>query len=518
MLDIDNNGRIDALRIALQDATRFTLIFIEVPVGPAREELLQRLHAWSGADDVPPLRFVALGPSESPWNALQSLGLDPSDRVGVVLTGLEQYSIGATLAPAVHSLNLARDLLSRTVPGPLVILADASVLRAISEQMPDLYSWRSFETHAESARDPAPTAGPGFAAAGPPPGTALEELERLRGLLAALPKDAEVAAPLRLRLARAALNAFDTDEATSTLAALGEPSPETDPALAAQWFELSGDIALRRSDHDTARLRYEQALPLSRTIGDLLGEANCIRSLGDIALQRSDHDTARLRYEQALPLYRTVGARRGEANCISSLGDIALERSDHDTARLRYEQALLLYRLVGDRLGDANCILCLGNIALRRSDHDTARLHFEQALPLYRTVGDLLGEANCIRSLGDIALERSDHDTARLRYEQALSLSRTVGDRLGEANCIRSLGTIALQRSDHDTARRRYEQALSQYQRIHEPFSIGNVHFRLAELATTDHERDRHIRLAREAWLSIGRDDLVAQHLRETED
>jgi len=552
MFNIDSNGRLEALRIALQDAARFTLIFIEVPVGPARDELLQRLRAWSGIDEVPLLRFVALGPSESPWNALQALALAPGERAGVVLTGLEQFNVGGSLSPTVHVMNLARDLLSRTVPGPLVILADAATLRAISEQMPDLYSWRSFETQVQPvgippisiAREPSTTV---------PQATAREELERLRDLLAKLPEDAPQATPLKLRLAHAAFDAFKTDEAASILATLGEPSADAEPLLAAHWAELAGDIALRRSDHDTARLRYEQALPLYHKAGDLLGEANCIFCLGDLAQQRSDHDTARLRFEHALSLYREHGVLLGEANCITSLGNIALRCSDHDTARQRYEQALPLYHKAGDLLGEANCIQRLGLIALRHSDHDTAHLRFEHALPLYRKlgatlgeancikgrgdialqradldtarqcyehalpiyrkIGDLLGEANCIRGLGNIALQRADHDTARQCDEQALPLYRKAGDLLGEANCIRGLGDLDLQRADDDTARQRYQHALNLYQRIPVPYSVGATHLRLAHLATSEDARDHHIKRAREAWSSIGRLDLIEKHL-----
>ena len=287
------------------------------------------------------------------------------------------------------------------------------------------------------------------------------------------------------------------------ISAHGTPIQQADT-----WFAL-GDLMGHRSDYDGARDHYERALPLYQQAGDVHGEALCIRGLGDIAQARSDHDGARNRYEKALSLFQQAGEVLGEAHCIRHLGEIALARSDLDGARDRYEQALPLYQQVGSVLGEANCIKSLGDIALDSSDLDGARDRYERALTLFQQAVSVRGAANCISGLGDIARERSDLDGAQDHYEQALPLYQQAGSVLGEANCIRSLGNIALDCSDHDGARAQYERALPLYQAIPEPYSIGWTLVSLARLDSADSERARYWRAAREAWASIGRDDLI---------
>ena len=458
----------------------------------------------------------------------------------------------------VSRLNEFRNPLRRQFDMPVIFAGAPWLQEVLREDAPDLWSVRTLVAWVEpqavtaatpETRDVSKQAEP---SSGPDPELALAEANRLRGKpgselglarllyraglgfaaryqwreaaqtfeealdfrrqFAATPEDL---ADTEFELANALSWLTDYDRAIGELARARQDYHATSNVLGeAHCIQGLGDIALRRSGNETARSRYEEALPLYRQVGDVLGEANCIQRLGDIGLRRSDHETARSRYEEALPLYRHMGSVLGEANCIQRLGDIALDRSDYETARSRYEEASPLYRRMGEVLGEGNCIKGLGDIAVARSDYETAQSRYQEALPLYRRVGDLLGEANCIRRLGDIALDRSDYETARTRSEEALPLYRRVGDVLGEANCIQNLGDIAAAQGRTAAATEQYGAAIGLYQSISEPYSIGRTYRRLAHI-TGGAERAANVAKARAAWQSIGRSDLVASLDRE---
>jgi tetratricopeptide (TPR) repeat protein len=280
-----------------------------------------------------------------------------------------------------------------------------------------------------------------------------------------------------------------------------------------------GDIALRRSDHDGAGKRYQEARRLYERVDVVLGQANCIWGLGNVALRRSQYDTAWERYEQAQRLYEQVEDVRGQAECIWRLGDVALRRSDrrsdHDLAQTYYKKARPLFDQAGDVRGQANCIRGLGNVALKRKEYATAQERFEDARAVYDRVGHVHGVATCIRGFGYIAVQRKEYATARACFEEALRLFERVASVHGRATCIQGLGDIALEYSEEDTARKRYEEGLRLYGRIPEPYGIGRIHQRLARLAKLSDERGRQLRDARDAWNSIARADLVQELDRE---
>ncbi|MDC0740267.1 tetratricopeptide repeat protein [Polyangium mundeleinium] len=270
-----------------------------------------------------------------------------------------------------------------------------------------------------------------------------------------------------------------------------------------------GDIASERDEYDEAKLRYTDAAPYYRHIGDKLGEANCLRNLAEIAALRDDYEESRARYKEALPIYNELGDKAASANCMKGIADIAFQGTQYDEARALYQEVGPLLEELGDRLSMAQCLQNLGDIAFALGEHSVAEKHYQKALPILKELGDKLAEGTCLSTLGDVALACTEIEDAQAYYLAALPLLREVGEKMGEANCIQSLGDIALTQFEHDAARSHYENALGLFAALKDDYSIGWTHYRLAQVAADPDIFKNHLYAARDAWLRIGRQDLI---------
>jgi tetratricopeptide (TPR) repeat protein len=172
-----------------------------------------------------------------------------------------------------------------------------------------------------------------------------------------------------------------TPEAANIEVAILRELAESAAATAIKSALSFGEFARFTGLGTTAGLEQAAMAAQKQGANDLT--AQCFSRLGDIALDRSDHDTARTHYEAARPLYQRVGSILGEANCIRGLGDLARARSDHDTARTHYEAALAIYERIPEpySIGTTHRLL-----ALIAEDNERRR-HVDAAREAWQSIG-----------------------------------------------------------------------------------------------------------------------------------
>ncbi|MEH1966037.1 CHAT domain-containing protein, partial [Nostoc sp.] len=205
---------------------------------------------------------------------------------------------------------------------------------------------------------------------------------------------------------------------------------------------------------------YNQALPLTRAVGDRSGEATTLNNIGGVYDNLGEKQKALDFYNQALPLTRAVGDRSGEATTLNNIGGVYDNLGEKQKALDFYNQALPLRRAVGDRSGEAITLNNIGGVYDNLGEKQKALDFYNQALPLRRAVGDRSGEAVTLSNIGAVYDALGEKQKALDFYNQALPLTRAVGDRSGEAVTLSNIGAVYDALGEKQKALDFYNQAL----------------------------------------------------------
>ncbi len=151
-------------------------------------------------------------------------------------------------------------------------------------------------------------------------------------------------------LANAALHKGDVNRARSLYERVIEIGDPNDTSLAFVLVNLA-DVIDSQGDYLGAAQRYEEALRLFGTTGEVWTTAHALTSYGQSAARHGDYDLARQRYEQSLEIYRTVGDERGQARVMTLIADVAADEGDADAALQLLFEALKMRCRMGDAPG-----------------------------------------------------------------------------------------------------------------------------------------------------------------------
>ena len=205
---------------------------------------------------------------------------------------------------------------------------------------------------------------------------------------------------------------------------------------------------------------HEQALVITRKIGNRKGKGNNLSNLGNSYYVRGEVEKAIDYYEQALVFFREIRDRHGEGACLGSLGLAYRDLGEVEKAIDYYEQALVISHVIGDRRSEGIRLGNLGNAYHVLGEVGKAIEYHEQALVISREIGDRCGEGSDLGNLGLVYSDLGEVEKAIEYHEQALVIFREIGDKHGEGIRLGNLGLAYGNLGEVEKAIEHYEQAL----------------------------------------------------------
>ncbi len=272
--------------------------------------------------------------------------------------------------------------------------------------------------------------------------------------------------------------------------------PVEDRALRARGLVALARLHEARSSHARAATLIDEALPLSREIGEDAVEADALGVLGEIAEDQGDFATASARHVAALELYQADGLRRESATSLNKLGMIAYFRGEFDRATELWEESVTIFRELGDRWATGVLLGNLGHVAMATGRFDRAVALHEENLSIARLLGDKGSIGREVFNLAEAMQMRGDGEQDSM-LDEALDLQRETNDRHSEIATLALMADNALARSEIRRAAHLFANAVNSCRGISDRSILANVALleRTAAFAVSTGQEARGARL-----------------------
>jgi anti-anti-sigma factor len=321
--------------------------------------------------------------------------------------------------------------------------------------------------------------------------TQLADLEALQDLARAADDPARQAQVFNLRAAYAHL-LNKIDEATDTAQAGLEAARQAkEPLLESESQIQLAYLAMRQGQFNIAREYLHSAQARLEQANNRRVEIKSLLALGALYKHLNRYADSQMYDQQALEISRAVGDRNGQAGALKSLARTFLAKGDYSQAQAYGQEALIIYQFTGNRRGEAACLNTLAAIYTELGCVDLARRYVDQALTLYQTFEDESGIAEAFQILGAIELTLENFAGTRDHVGQALEIYQHSKNRIHEGGAWLTLALALEGLGDMVKAKHAYEQSQNIMDSTSNSVSALDAKMGLARCLLTGGQDDR---------------------------
>uniref|UniRef100_A0A4W6E7L5 G protein signaling modulator 2 n=1 Tax=Lates calcarifer TaxID=8187 RepID=A0A4W6E7L5_LATCA len=293
--------------------------------------------------------------------------------------------------------------------------------------------------------------------------------------------------------------------------------------LSAIYSQL-GNAYFHLHDYAKALEFHRHDLTLTRTIGDLLGEAKASGNLGNTLKVLGRFDEAVVCCQRHLDIARDINDKVGQARALYNFGNVyhakgksicwsGAEPGDFpedvmmalSKAAEYYEANLAIVKELGDRAAQGRTYGNLGNTHYLLGNFRKAVTSHEQRLLIAKEFGDRSAERRAYCNLGNAYIFLGEFEVAAEHYKRTLQLARQLKDRAVEAQACYSLGNTYTLLQDYERAIDYHLKHLIIAQDLNDRigegracWSLGNAHTALGNHDQAMHFAEKHLEICKE--------------------
>jgi len=228
----------------------------------------------------------------------------------------------------------------------------------------------------------------------------------------------------------------------------------TEPtATRAQALTANGVLSHYQADYGVADELCQEALELSRSLGDPRGVADALTGVALGRRARGAYEEAEAHYREALSIYGELGDEEATARTLDRLAIVLTIAADEARGRELFERSLEMFRRLGDSTGVA---LCLHGLVMARvpGNPALARAQIDESLEILRGLGDRRNLAKVLWSAAEVAREVGEFESASAYLAESLTLMVEFGDRWFCGVLLESASELAAVSADPERAAR----------------------------------------------------------------
>ncbi len=227
--------------------------------------------------------------------------------------------------------------------------------------------------------------------------------------------------------------------------ALGSAVP---PACRAKALVAAARATSWHADWSTALPLLEEAVALSRKLGDEEGVGRCLGFIGHGRLYTGDRAGAATALHEGVELARSAGDHRSLGRALYNAAWVATEERDFDHAREMFEEAARIFRAEGMKPNLALSLMRLGYSEALAGDFKRAACRLNESVALFDELGTTTWTALAHRYLGLLALLQGDIVEAESLLRTSLMDGREQAPQYDLPHWIEELAAVATAKGD----------------------------------------------------------------------